>query len=200
MNRTRSAELVPVIRKAAHRVLAEAGSAGITIRAVATEANVSPQSLYNRFGNREALLDDVATAGYRALSTTMLGHGHRQLATISDPLLRLTELFRRYRIVALAEPSVHRFLFDEPMPWRSGRTREAAAEPFGLAVAATRMAIDAGLLIPGDAVDLAGRIWACAEGTIRLELASLDRLPAHPHFEATLATMVRGLRPSAQLR
>ena len=73
-------------------------------------------------------------------------------------------------------------------------------QPFGLAVAATRMAIDAGLLIPGDAVDLAGRIWACAEGTIRLELASLDRLPAHPHFEATLATMVRGLRPSAQLR
>lgn len=201
MPRARSADLVPTIRTAAHRVLARSGPAGVTIRAVANEADVSAQSIYNRFRTRDALLDDVATAGYRALTAAMLGSADQRLTTIADPLHRLNEVFRRYRATALAEPHVHRFLFDEPMPWRSHRTREAATEPFGLAVATTRLTLEAGLILPGDPRELASRIWAVADGTVRLELAcAADRLPATVDAEAILATVIRGLRPGAQLR
>lgn len=201
MPRTRSADVVPTIRTAAHRVLARSGPTGVTVRAVAAEADVSAQSIYNRFGTRDALLDDVATAGYRALTAAMLGNGDKRLTTIADPLHRLSEVFRRYRTAALTEPHVNRFLFDEPMPWRSDRTRDAAAEPFGLAVTATRLALEAGLILPGDPRELASRIWAVTDGAVRLELAgAADRLPATVDAEAILATVIRGLRPSAQLR
>lgn len=203
MTRTRYVDTVPTVREAAWRVLAQVGVDRLTIRAVAAEASVSPQSFYNRFGTREMLLDDLATAGYRQLSAAMLGHGTDTLASVADPIDRLTEVFRRFRTFAVTDPNRHRFLFDDPMPWRSHRTREAAAEVFDLVVAVTRYAVDHDDLVPGDPAELTLRLWAAAQGSVQLELMDDDRRPGRrPQLvdaEATMATMIRGLRPRRTL-
>lgn len=200
MRRTPTREVVGRIRSGAATVLATRGAGAVTPEAVATAAGVSKQTVYNRFGGRDALLDDVATAGYRRLSADLVGQPGAGLGSMADPLGMLIEVFRRYRTFALAEPELHRFLFDRApqsgfVP--SKRTDEARREVFAVFVAVTRLAVEAGRLLPGDPSDFARRLLAAASGSVRLESGDDDRDAV---FEATMATVIRGLRPSDQLR
>jgi AcrR family transcriptional regulator len=195
MTRTASFDVAPTIVAAGRRVVARSGAQSLTLRDVAAEAEVSPQSLYNRFGTRQALLDDVATDGLRRLIEAIMGADERPLASVGDPLLAIVEVLRRHRRFALAEPRLERFLFDDDVDGfePSTRTRSRREECLGILAAVTGRAMAAGLLLPGDRDDIAGRLWAVARGA--LDLGFDDR-----RFEAAVATMIRGLRPSAQLR
>lgn len=195
MGRTASADLATRIVAAACRVLADAGPHGLALRDVAVEAGVSVQSLYNRFGTKNTLLDDVATAGLRRLIAAMMDPAGWPLTTIDDPLLAIAEALRRYRRFALAEPLLHDFLSgDLPVGFvPSPRTQRLRMESHDVLVAATRLAMEAGLLLPGRPEAIAIRLWATVRGAIELELDDRD-------FEGAVATMIRGLRPSAQLR
>jgi len=89
-----------------------------------------------------------------------------------SPLDRLTELFRRMRSFALTDPNRYRFLFETPMPWRSPRTEDA---------------------------ELTLRLLANAHGAIQAELTQRGRRGQTVDAEATVATMIRGLRPRRTL-
>src|SRR6266852_180296 len=54
--------------RAARELLEENGSAGLSLRAVARRANVSPTAPYRHYADREALVSAVAAEGYRELA------------------------------------------------------------------------------------------------------------------------------------
>src|SRR6266704_6589397 len=58
--------------KAATRLVAKAGHEQLSLRAVADAVGVAHRSLYNHFGDREALLDAVATDAYTRLAAVLV--------------------------------------------------------------------------------------------------------------------------------
>ena len=202
MPRTPSRLVVARILDAADTVLDTDGPAGLTAAAVADAAGVSLQTVYNRFGSFEALLDRSATRGFRSLTAALLDLDHRPLGEIDDPLAMLIELWRRYHAFAVARPQLHRFLFDEPQPWRSARAASAESEHVRLVTAVVQRALDAGRLLPGRSEEVTDRLLAAARGAIELEMSRRGRANggATTGYDAVMATMIRGLRPSAQLR
>lgn len=58
--------------KAATRLVAKAGHEQLSLRAVADAVGVAHRSLYNHFGDREALLDAVATEAYKRLTAILV--------------------------------------------------------------------------------------------------------------------------------
>lgn len=197
MTRTSSAETVGNVRAAAARVLARTGYSGLTIRAVAAEAGTSTQSIYNRFGSKQELLDDVAVIGYRRLAERLLDLRGRSLADVADPLTALIEVVRRYGDAARAEPELHRFLFGAPVAGYvlSARAQRARREAIVLIEMVVARAVGEGALLPGEPAEIAGRLLAAVEGSLRLEWTGFEVTGG-----AAVATMIRGLRPSAQLR
>ena len=57
--------------KAATRLVAKAGHEQLSLRGVADAVGVAHRSLYNHFGDREALLDAVATDAYARLASIL---------------------------------------------------------------------------------------------------------------------------------
>lgn len=197
MERTPSRQVVTSVVAAAGRVLATAGPEGLSARAVAAEAGISVQTIYNRFGSFDAVLDDLADKGFRDLGKRILDLQLAPLPDAGDPLAVLIEALRRYRSFALEQPRLHRFLFEVEL---SARTRRTAQETLSVIAVATRNAVDAGLLLPGPPAELSRRLLAATHGSLQLELSGWAGGAAAGGHDAVVATMVRGLRPGAQLR
>jgi AcrR family transcriptional regulator len=159
------------------------------------------QSIYNRFGSFEALLDDLANRGFRDLGQQILDLELAPLPDAGDPLATLVEALNRYRTWALDRPELHRFMFEADL---STRTRQTADRTVGIIVAAAGNGARAGLLLPEPAPLLANRLLAALHGSLQLELTGWTTDTPPPGVTTgpgdNVATMLRGLTPTAQLR
>lgn len=112
--------------RAAWELLEEDGSAGLSMRAVARRAGVSPTAPYRHFSDRDALVSAVAAEGYRELAE-QLAAVHPAPAT-PDELASVAVAYVRF---ALDRPALFRAMFAEPCDLgneeRAGAT-EALAE------------------------------------------------------------------------
>lgn len=66
--RTASHQVSAALLNAAETVLDRHGTAGVTVRAVAQEAAVSPMSVYNRFEHKEGLVVALAMRALEGLA------------------------------------------------------------------------------------------------------------------------------------
>ena len=140
MPRTSTIELPRILAAAARRVLNGAGPAGVTYRAVAAEAGVTVRSIQNRFGSMAGLLDYVAVRGFAELSGAIMTGEGVPLTEVGPPADTLATALDRYRRWAVANPELHRLMFDAPAHCvtPSPTTRRAAADLFGLFAGAAR--------------------------------------------------------------
>src|SRR3954469_23904765 len=81
--RTPSRAVEQALVDAAERVLVRDGLAGVTVRAVATEAGGAPMGVYNRFGSKEALWAAVLVRGFDELHAAVVADAD------PDPVRRL---------------------------------------------------------------------------------------------------------------
>src|SRR4051794_25368312 len=114
--RTPSRAVEQALVDAAERVLVRSGIGGLTVRAVATEAEVAPMGVYNRFGNKDGLVAAVLVRGFDGLRAAVTADAD------PDPIVRLLASGRNYRRVAPAPPPHHR-------PVVRGRQTPARAPP-----------------------------------------------------------------------
>jgi TetR/AcrR family transcriptional regulator, mexJK operon transcriptional repressor len=151
---------------AAQRVFLAQGFAGSSVDAIAAAAGVSKQTIYNHFGDKEALFRAVV----RAVQSDFSGDFHEaglgeRLATSDDLRRDLRELGRRWvavvlqedvaalRRLVIAEQDRHPWLFDEwqqPRPVLERTLRAAIskqAERGALDVADVGLAVDQLLLV-----------------------------------------------------
>lgn len=96
--------------EAAEALVARDGARGISLRAIAREAGVSPAAPYHHFDSREGLLAAVATAGFRTLREALLRGGSGPSGR-EGPLAALQEAGVAYVVFAVDHPEVFRLMF-----------------------------------------------------------------------------------------
>src|SRR5882724_2604641 len=109
--------------RAARELLEADGSAGLSLRALARRAGVSPTAPYRHFANREALVSAIAAEGYRELAGRLAG-AHPAPRTPAD----LATVAVAYVRFALDHPALFRVMFAEPCdPGNDDRVAAVAA-------------------------------------------------------------------------
>lgn len=169
--------------RAARELLEEDGRAGLSLRAVARRAGVSPTAPYRHFADRETLVSAVAAEGYRELGG-YLAQAHPAPVTPAD----LAAVAVAYVQFALAHPALFRVMFSEPCdPGNDERAAATAAISAYVEAFVRRAFPDVG----NDTGALFTAIWALVHGLAFLHLdgklddstpgAVVDRVRAAVH-------------------
>jgi AcrR family transcriptional regulator len=188
--RTPSRDLEAALVDAAEAVLVREGPQGVTVRAVAIEAGVAPMGVYNRFGNKEGLIEAVLIRGFERLRQAVAGRGE------ADPLERLRNCGIRYREFALANQRHYLAMFGDGLS--SGPPSEAlmlcSGAAFDELVKNVEIAMAAGRLQAADPRDIAQQIWSSVHGAVTLEMTGRVRTPdPEASYLALLDLITKGL-------
>jgi AcrR family transcriptional regulator len=122
------------IAEAARRILATEGSAAVTMRRVAGDADVTPMAIYRHYANREELLRTIADTTFDELDAAW----RVRSPTATDARGRLAATVDAHLDFALGQPNLYEFLFTElrQEPDRSPARAALAAALAGLVAAA----------------------------------------------------------------
>jgi len=173
---------------AAARLLAEGGTAAVTVRAVAAEVGATTSAIYALFGSKERLLAAVHRAAFDGLALALA-----DVSIADDPLEELRELGLAYRRSALARPALYRVMFGRD-PVAAPSTEEDAAVARGTLErlsAAVGRAQAAGALPGEDPRPLTLQLWSLVHGLASLEL--LGALGAPSDAEAVWHDALRAI-------
>lgn len=88
-------------------LLATEGLEAFSMREVARRAGVSHQAPYHHFQDREAILAEIVTEGFRSLRTEM----QRAIDGVSAPAARLTAIGKAYVAFAVGHPAHFKVMF-----------------------------------------------------------------------------------------
>jgi AcrR family transcriptional regulator len=147
---------------AARELLEQDGGAGLSLRAVARRAGVSPTAPYRHFPSRETLVSAVAAEGYRELAGC-LADAHPAPLTPAD----LATVAVAYVQFALAHPALFRVMFSEPCDPRDNERVAATAVISAYVDGLVRRAFsDTG----ADVGALSTAVWALVHGLAFLHL------------------------------
>ncbi|OBI87909.1 TetR/AcrR family transcriptional regulator [Mycobacterium asiaticum] len=147
--------------RAAIELLEEDGTpAGLSLRAVARRAGVSPGAPYRHYEDRDALVSAVAAVGYRELADSMAAPNPSP-STPED----LAELGLAYVEFALRRPALFRLMFGEPCERENNERVAATAAIWELVSGAARACF------PGADVEaLSNALWSLVHGLAFLHL------------------------------
>jgi len=146
--------------RAAMELLEQDGAAGLSVRAVARRAGVSPGAPYRHYADRDALVSAVAAEGYRELSA-YLSAAHPSPSTPDD----LAAVAVAYVQFALEHPALFRTMFSDPCDADSSERVSATTAIAEYVGALVRRAF------PGaDPGALSTAIWAVVHGLAFLHL------------------------------
>lgn len=186
--RTASHEVSAALLRAAETVLDRDGSDGVTIRAVALAAEVSPTSVYNRFQSKDGLIVALAMRTLTQLADAV------DVPANLEPDGRFRQACRNYRDFALRHPARYALIFGSgsPLQDQSSEVAEAGRAVFtvlaGLIGALETVADDR------DLAESAQAVWAAIHGSVTIEQAGIGQTPdADVTFEHVLDLLTDGL-------
>jgi AcrR family transcriptional regulator len=152
------------------------GVEGLTLREIGARVGVSRTALYRHFADKAALLEAVATEGFRSFREQLLaaweagGHGTAGLDAMGQAYVRF----------AVANPAHYRVMFGgfvEPKDGQSELATEAAGALQALEGALTALQRD-GLVRSEDTVTMARFVWAVVHGVAMFAIDGQLRDPA----------------------
>jgi len=167
--RTASHQVSAALLNAAETVLDRDGTGGVTIRAVAQEAEVSPMSVYNRFENKEGLIVALAIRALDQLGAAI------DIPEDVDPMERFRQSCRNYREFALRHPARYSLIFGAGSPLEDQWSSVADS---GRAVFAVLIQlIDAMKKRSSERVSTedAQVVWSAIHGAVTIELARIGQ-------------------------
>lgn len=189
--RTASDQVSEALLSAAEAVLDREGAAGVTVRAVARQADVAPMGVYNRFDNKEGLLAALAMRALDELAVAI------DVAADAAPVDRFREACRGYRTFALEHPARYALIFTAGSPLEAAESPAAlrGRAVFGVLVDLVAGVADTSL---ADATESAQAVWSAVHGAVTLELAGRGQTPdATASFDHLLDMLVSALRRAA---
>jgi AcrR family transcriptional regulator len=152
------------IKGAARRLMEREGTAGISIRGIGRELDLTAPALYHYYPSREALITDLIVDAFNALAQSL--EDNRGSAGGQPAAAQLLRVLLAYRAWALAHPLDFELIYGNPIP--GYRAPEEITVP-----AATRSFVVIGALIT--------RALEGSTLTPRLEYAAIP-----PEFEAVM--------------
>jgi AcrR family transcriptional regulator len=178
--------------QAASKLLADEGPTALTVRRISAAAGVSTMSLYDRFGDKNGVIDELFIGGFEELSKSIT----RATQKVDGPLESLAAGLKAYRKWALANRTHCTVMFSKAFAdyEPSELAHITSARTFEILIEGVRMAMEAGTLRKDVPRDVAGSLWASTHGHVTLEL---DGVAEHvgltgKHFDLTVATLLRG--------
>ena len=192
--RTPSNEVGTAVIDGALRVLESDGPGALTVRRIASEAGVAPMGVYNHFGGKDGVVEQLFVRGFDQLRAAFADVGS------DDASEDLIEAGRRYRRNALAHPAMYAVMFElairdfEPSP----EAKLEALASFEELVRLVRRAMDTGDIATADPVDVAQGVWSLCHGQVSLELRGIGFVEdLDAHHERVMRAMLRGLQAPA---
>lgn len=164
----------------AAKLLADGGSEAVSTRAVAAAAGIQAPTLYRLFGDKQGLLDAVATYGFDTYLATK-----KAQEPSDDPVADLARGWDNHTAFGLAHPAFYSLMFGGATP---GRQPEAARTARSLLLALLRRIADAGRLRT-PAEDAAAMIHAVNVGVV-LSLIATPAAERDPGLSARTRDIV----------
>ena|SRR5688572_18136178 len=180
----------------AARILGEEGPSALSVRRLAAGAGTSTMAVYTHFGAMSAVVDEVATEGFRRLIDHVDAVG-----VTDDPIGDLLRSAAAYRDNALENRHLYGVMFGAISVGGlggDGADAEVSSAAFGQLVAGVRRAMSAGALRDGDAGAVAAQFWSALHGYVMLELAGMDQVvtdPEHTVLWTMLSNLLAALGP-----
>ena len=182
----------------AARILGEEGPSALSARRLAAGAGTSTMAVYTHFGAMGAVVDEVATEGFRRLiahvdavdqSDDTIADLRRSAAAYRENALENRHLFG-VMFGAISTRSLH----------GEGADPEVSIAAFDQIAALIERAMDAGALLAGDPREVAAQFWSALHGYVMLELSGHVRIVDDPEQTVLwpmLAHLLRDLAPPA---
>ena len=190
--RTPSRDVEAALIDAAERVLVRDGPEAVTVRAVAIEAGVAPMGVYNRFGGKDGLVDELLKRGFSGLRDALLPRGE------IDAGERLFGAGLRYREFALSNRAHYLAMFDDAIHQdaTAPEVMMIAKASFDELVGHVTYGMGTGALAGGDPQEVAQQIWSTVHGAVQLEIKGMLLVPdAERNYRKLLGMLLRGMRP-----
>jgi len=186
--RTASDQVSAALLGAAETVLDREGAKGVTVRAVAREADVAPMGVYNRFDNKEGLLAALAMRALDELGTAI------DVPTDIEPVERFRRACHGYREFAIRHPARYALIFTAGSPLEDTSSLVAAR---GRAVFGVLVELVRGLTSGGaaaDPVEGAQAVWSAVHGAVTIEQAKIGQtVDASTSFDHMLGILIDGI-------
>jgi AcrR family transcriptional regulator len=186
--RTASHQVSAALLDAAEAVLDRDGSGGVTVRAVAHEASVSPMSVYNRFDSKDGLTVALAMRTLGQLAEAI------EVPSGLDPVERFREACRNYRAFALRHPARYALIFGagSPLEDQSSEVAESGRAVFAVLAELIRDLKSASSDEDWD--EYAQIVWSAIHGAVTIEDTRIGQTPdAAATFERMLDLFVGSL-------
>lgn len=188
--------LKQALMAAALDLIAEKGPAGFNFAEAARQAGVSAAAPYRHFRDREALIADVARAGFELFADSLSKAGNAEPA---DPLTALQNIGKAYLEFARMQPAYYSAMFEAGL---STTEHVELARAGDKAFEVLKMACDGvAVNLPEDtrppSLMMALHIWSLAHGIASLfgrADPSRRKLPVPPEdlLEAAILLYLRG--------
>lgn len=180
----------------AARILDEDGPSALSVRRLAAGVGASTMAVYTHFGALSAVVDEVATEGFRRLIDHVAAVG-----VTDDPVDDLLRSAGAYRDNARENPHLYGVMFGA-VSLRglggAGPDPEVARAAFDQLVAFVERAMARGALRTGDPAAVAAQYWSALHGYVTLELAGIGGVvtdPEHDVLWPMLSNLLSALAP-----
>ncbi|MCW2561041.1 MAG: hypothetical protein JWP55_5005 [Mycobacterium sp.] len=167
--RTASHQVSAALLNAAETVLDRDGTVGVTIRAVAQEAAVSPMSVYNRFANKDGLTVALATRALEQLGEAI------DVPEDGDPVERFRQACRNYREFALRHPARYSLIFGAGSPLEDQWSSVADSGRAVFAMLVQMVDVMKNGASARDSTEDAQVVWSAIHGSVTIELARIGQ-------------------------
>jgi AcrR family transcriptional regulator len=164
------------IVSAARAILAERGIRGLTMRAVAADANVTATAIYRHFRNKQALIDEVVKTGFVEMDVWMM-KGHKA-KTLKRGLWVMFDNVRSYA-------QKHPRLFELMM-----RPGSKDSPPWERLAYLLQQCMRARVIDYGNAETLGRLLWCQMRGTLS-HGHRLGERPLRVMYDASLRTLLK---------
>lgn len=155
------------ICRAATRLFAEHGYAGVTLRGISAELGCSPMTPYRYFEDKEAIFNSVRAAAFERFAQAL------QSASSKVPAeQQLAVMGNAYVQFALDEPHAYRVMFElgQALDHDDPELKAGESSAWGQLRGAVSRSVEAGV-VDGDPDQLAHFYWATLHGLVSLHLA-----------------------------
>ncbi len=190
--RTPSLDLEQAVIEAASALLLSDGPEALSIRKIAAAAGVAPQSMYNRFGSKQGVIDTLFIKGFLLLDDAL------SIVHTGDAMADFVTCGQNYRRFALDNPALYAIMFSKAVPdyEPSDEGVKVASQSFLHLVDAVTFYQRHEEVMAGDPIEIAQGIWSLMHGTMSLELAGIGFIEDRATYTDNVnRTMIRGLAP-----
>ncbi len=104
------------IKDIARRLMAEKGTAGLSIRAIAREIDMTPPAIYTYFANLDELITTLIIDAFNAYADALEAARDETAAAGGSLTEQITAVTLAYRSWALAYPTQFKLIYGSPIP------------------------------------------------------------------------------------